>query len=89
MPWQVILGLVLGHIAVIAGCYLTARGINLLLGKPATPAHIFNPKGSVFWGLFAIMGGFCFFYIQMLNLVGQKIGLAITLIDTAENCAFL
>jgi hypothetical protein len=53
-----------GHIAVIGGCYLFAWGINLLLDKPATPADIF--KGYLFWGLFAIMGGFCFFFAPLL-----------------------
>ena len=57
MLWQ----LICGHIAVIGGCYLTAWGINLLLEKPATPADIFGKP--LFWGLFAIMGGFCFFAI--------------------------
>jgi len=61
-----LLNIIPGHIAVIAGCYLFAYGINVLLGKPATPAHIFNFKGSVFWGLFAIMGGFCLFFSPLL-----------------------
>ena len=58
--------IILGHIAVIAGCYLFAYGMNVLLGKPSSPAHIFNFRGSVFWGLFAIMGGFCFFFAPLL-----------------------
>ena len=65
MSWGLTLALILGHILVIGGCYLTAKGINLLLGKPAAPAHIFNFKGSIFWGLFAIMGGFCFFFAPL------------------------
>jgi len=59
-----LLNIILGHIAVIGGCYLFAWGINRLLEKPATPAHIF--KNYVFWGLFAIMGGFCFFFAPLL-----------------------
>lgn len=58
--------IILGHICVIAGCYFTAWGINRLLEKPATPADIFNFKGSIFWGLFIIMGGFCLFFSPLL-----------------------
>jgi len=61
-----LLNIIAGHICVVAGCYLFAYGINVLLGKPATPAHIFNFKGSVFGGLFIIMGGFCFFFTPLL-----------------------
>jgi len=60
MLWQ----LILGHIAVIGGCYFTAWGITRLVEKPATPADIF--RGYLFWGLFAIMGGLCFFFAPLL-----------------------
>ena len=56
MLWQ----LILGHISVIGGCYLVTWGLNLLPRSTATPADIL--KKPLFWGMFAIMGGFCFFY---------------------------
>ena len=62
-----LLGLVCGHIFVIGGCYVTACGINLLLKSQAKPVDIL--KQPLFWGLFLIMGGFCFFYVIILNLV--------------------
>jgi hypothetical protein len=60
MPWQ----LILGHIFVIGGCYITACGINLLLKTNARPVDIF--KQPLFWGLFTIMAGFCFFFAPLL-----------------------
>jgi hypothetical protein len=71
MSWPLILAIILGHILVIGGCYLTAKSINILLRKPATPAHIFNFRGSIFWGLFVIMGGFCFFSAPILIILLQ------------------
>ncbi|MBA7646534.1 hypothetical protein ES703_54298 [subsurface metagenome] len=67
MVWRIICG----HIAAIAGCYLTAWGINLLPVSTATPADIFGKP--LFWGLFAILGAFCFFFPAMLiSIKGKK-----------------
>lgn len=55
MLWQ----LIIGHILVIGGCYLTAWGFTLLPQSKPTAADIF--KKPLFWGLLAIMGGFCLF----------------------------
>ncbi len=64
---MLIVGLILGHILTIGGCYVTASSINLLLKTNARPVDIL--KQPLFWGLFSILGGFCFFYIIILNLV--------------------
>ncbi len=58
---MLITGLILGHIFVIGGCYVTVSGINLLLKTNARPIDIL--KQPLFWGLFLIMGGFCFFHV--------------------------
>jgi hypothetical protein len=50
MLWRIIIG----HILVIGGCYLTAWGFALL---PQSPLDVFMKP--LFWGLVAIMGGIC------------------------------
>lgn len=50
--------LVVGHILLVGGCFIFARGLLLALGSPATPREIFVTK-PFFWGLFTLLGGFC------------------------------
>jgi len=59
-----ILALIFGHIFVIGGCYLLAWNMNRLLKISANPRDILTK--SLFWGLIAIMGGFCFFFAILL-----------------------
>ena len=58
--WQ----LVVGHILFIGGCYLVALGANLLPQSKPTPRDILTKP--LFWGLVAILGGFCFVFAPLV-----------------------
>jgi hypothetical protein len=53
MLWRIIIG----HILVIGGCYLTAWGFTLLPQSSPAPLDIFMKP--LFWGLVVIMAGVC------------------------------
>ncbi len=62
--------LILGHIELIAGCYLTAWGINLLPVSTPTPVDILSKP--LFWGLILIVGSGCFFFPAMVIAIKGK-----------------
>ena len=59
-----IVALVFAYIFVFGGCYLVAWGINLLMKASASPVDIFTQP--LFWGLYSIVGGFCFILTILL-----------------------
>jgi len=54
------LTVLLGHVIVVCGCFLTTLGIYLLPHAKPDLAHIFG--FPLFWGLFSIFGGICAIY---------------------------
>ena len=58
--------IVIGHICVIAGCYLVTWGINLLPVSNPTPLGIISKP--LFWGLISIFGGIC----AIQNIIQSK-----------------
>jgi hypothetical protein len=54
------LTVLLGHVILASGCFLTTLGIYLLPHAKPDLAHIFG--FPLFWGLFSIFGGICTIY---------------------------
>jgi hypothetical protein len=52
-----VITLIISHILFIVGCYLFARGINLVVKGSARAKEILT--SPLFWGLFMILGGLC------------------------------
>ena len=52
-----VIALIISHILFIVGCYLFARGINLVVKGSARATEILI--SPLFWGLFMILGGLC------------------------------
>jgi hypothetical protein len=52
-----VITLIISHILFIVGCYLFARGINLVVKSSARAKEILT--SPLFWGLFMILGGLC------------------------------
>ena len=52
-----VIALIISHILFIVGCYLFARGINLVVKGSARAKEILI--SPLFWGLFMILGGLC------------------------------
>ncbi len=55
-----IIALMLSHVLLIGGCYLLASGIHRIAKGPARAKDILT--GSLFWGLFMILGGLCMIF---------------------------
>lgn len=53
---------VLGHLLIIAGCYLFTWGMTLLPVSTPDPAGILSRP--LFWGLISIFGGICTMRVQ-------------------------
>jgi len=49
--------LIVSHALLIVGCYLFARGINLVVSGSAPAKEVLT--SPLFWGLFMILGGLC------------------------------
>ena len=54
----VLWALIIGHIFLVAGCYIFSRGLLVALGSQATTREIFITK-PFFWGLILVLAGFC------------------------------
>ena len=49
--------LVVSHALFVGGCYLLARGVNLVVKGSAQAREVLT--SPLFWGLFMILGGLC------------------------------
>jgi Na+-driven multidrug efflux pump len=52
--------LIVSHVLLIVGCYLFARGINLVVRGSARAKEVLT--SPLFWGLFMILGGLCMIF---------------------------
>ncbi len=64
------LTVLLGHVIVACGCFLTTLGIYLLPYAKPDIAHIFG--FPLFWGLFSILGGICTIYHGFCHCVCSR-----------------
>ena len=83
---------VIGVIAAIGGCFLTAWGIAMLSHWMISPAEVFTKP--VFWVLLALLAWFCLFFaalfifIKRRTMVWRLIYVLVGLIATVGVCYF-
>lgn len=79
------LTVLLGHVIVACGCFLTTLGIYLLPYAKPDLAHIFGYP--LFWGLISIFGGICTIYHGFCRCVcGGKQSSVITNAERSKGC---
>ncbi len=77
------LTVLLGHVIVACGCFLTTLGIYLLPYAKPDIAHIFG--FPLFWGLFSILGGICTIYHGFCHCVcGAKQSSLLTKVERSN-----
>ena len=59
-----IVAIIFVYIFFFGGSYLIASGLNLLVNGSVSPADLFTQP--LFWGLYAIMAGFCCIFTILL-----------------------
>jgi len=57
--------LIVGHVFLAVGCYLTAWGIYLV--PQGLPGLLYIFARPLFWGLISILGGLCLLFIRHIK----------------------